>query len=90
MSFITSSLQSICFCLGVIYGEGLGEPYIKQNHDMAFELYLKAATQGHSLAENNLGVIYFEQQNYAAAAKWFEKAAMQVLVSPWSVCRIYF
>src|SRR5260370_22296592 len=57
-------------------GNGVGQDYAK-----AAEYSLKAAEQGHALAQNDLAAIYARglgvKQDYEAAAAWYRKAAEQ-------------
>jgi clan AA aspartic protease (TIGR02281 family) len=58
------------------YGHG-----VTQNYAEAVKWYRKAADQGHSAAQFNLGGMYLYghgvTQNYAEAVKWYRKAADQ-------------
>jgi len=60
----------------------LGRTYdIADQHDKAF-IYLKAAAErGYRIAQNNLGVLYFEglgvSQSYETAAYWYQQSAEQ-------------
>ena len=55
--------------------------YNEQNYIEAVYWYRKAAEQGHTEAQNNLGVCYEYgkgvEQDYEEAAKWYKKAAEQ-------------
>jgi TPR repeat protein len=61
-----------------MYDKGRGVP---QDYAEAMRWYHKAAEQGNTLAQANLGDMYLTgrgvPQNYAAAARWFHKAAEQ-------------
>jgi len=60
--------------LGTKYrkGDGVTKDYIK-----AKEWYAKAAEQGHSESQFELGYFHFDSENYSEAVKWFTKAAEQ-------------
>ncbi|CAK0770180.1 conserved hypothetical protein [Gammaproteobacteria bacterium] len=53
----------------------------QENYVTAFRLWSPLADQGDSLAQYNLGVMYYEgygiPQNYSKAIEWFFKAAKQ-------------
>jgi hypothetical protein len=61
-----------------MYRIGDGVP---QDYKTAVKWYTLAAEQGHSYAQNNLGLIYGNgdgvPQNYKAAVKWYTRAAEQ-------------
>ncbi len=42
-----------------------------------FATDLKLAKQGYAVAQNNVGMRYFQQQNYAKALLWLQKSAAQ-------------
>ncbi len=54
---------------------------VPQDYARAVEWYRKAAEQGHTIAQSNLGFMYAiglgVLQDYAEAVKWFRKAAEQ-------------
>jgi len=60
----------------------LGEG-VEKDLNRAFEHYQKAANQGHSQAQVELGFYYYYQgnsvvaQDYIKAREWFEKSALQ-------------
>ena len=60
--------------LGALYDKGEG---VRQNRAKALAWYLKAADQGLADAQNNLGVIYYKNKDYAQAVVWYRKAADQ-------------
>lgn len=71
--------QGFCdaqFNLGVAHQEGI-EGLIPKSADQALNWYLKAANEGHSDAQNNLGALYGSQSIHGQAAFWFRKAAQQ-------------
>ena len=53
----------------------------KKNYTTAATWYLKAAEQGHLVAQSRLGVIYGEgygvPKNYEISIKWYTRAALQ-------------
>lgn len=63
--------------LGVWYYTGKGA--VAKNESTAFEWFSKAAAQGSSRGQNNLGVMYSSgtgiPQNYEKAVEWYQKAA---------------
>ena len=67
------------FTMGLNYYEGTNG--VIKNYQKAAEYYIKAAEQGHSGAQNNLGYCYENglgvKQSYTKAAKWYRKAAEQ-------------
>lgn len=52
------------------YGEGVAKDFSK-----AAEWYRKAAAQGYTKSEYNLGILYQDMEDYASAAYWYGKAA---------------
>ena len=62
--------------VGYMYSEGLG---VKKVHGNAFNHYKIAAGKGYSDAQFELGYMYDHghgtEKDFAAAIKWFEKAA---------------
>lgn len=60
------------FNLGQAYKLGRGVP---ADGKLAQEWYLKAAQQGHSQAQANLGLILFQNGDREAALPWIQKAA---------------
>jgi Sel1 repeat len=61
--------------LGRIYQQGIG---VKQNNTEAADWYRRAAEQGHSEAQNSLGLLLVaDQRDYPGAAQWFAMAARQ-------------
>ena len=76
------------FMLGLIYAQGCG---VRQSYHDAIEWYSKAAVQGSTKAQNNIGVIHYRKaqgdigflyftseqgnQNIIKAHKWFSIAA---------------
>jgi TPR repeat protein len=61
--------------LGRIYHHGIG---VKQNNTEAADWYRRAAEQGHSDAQNSLGMLLVaDQRDYPGAAQWFALAARQ-------------
>jgi len=66
--------------LGVIYEKGNSTGVTRDNAE-AVKWYRKAAEQGYSHAQNNLGIMYAQgkgvPKDYAVAMAWFEKAAKQ-------------
>ena len=75
--------QAAC---GDIYGYGQG---VAKNYPLAFVYYEKAAVQGHSVAQNKVGVAYWKgegcgcEQSYEKAADWFEKLLVRATQTPW-------
>ena len=70
------------YAIATCYDDGDGGvPGGKVDKAKAASWYLKAANQGHSGAQNNLGVLYARGEGVphskAMAAGWYEKAAMQ-------------
>ncbi|WP_457611300.1 tetratricopeptide repeat protein [Lutibacter sp.] len=63
-----------------LFNDGL-DAYNNGNYEKAVTLWEKAANQGDSNAQFNLGLIYENgygvKQNYKEAMKWFRKAANQ-------------
>ena len=63
--------------LGSIYANGYGE--VKPDNKAALECIRVAASLGSAIAQNNIGVFYWEgiavEENYFEAMKWFRKAA---------------
>ena len=61
-----------------MYALGQGVP---QDYKMAFKWYTKAAEQGYTKSQFNLGVMYRDgvgvPQDYKMAVKWYTKAAEQ-------------
>ena len=61
-----------------VYEKGEG---VKQDYKEAFEWFRKAAEQGNTKAQFNLGLMYYKgqgvKQDYTEAAKWYRKAAAQ-------------
>jgi TPR repeat protein len=59
-----------------MYDDGLGVP---QDYEQAVAWYRKAADQGYSVSQYNLGVMYAQgqgvQQDYVQAHMWFNLAA---------------
>ena len=57
-------------------GDGVSQDYAE-----ALKWYRKAAEQGHSIAQYNVGVLYYRavgtHQDLAEAARWWHKAAVQ-------------
>jgi hypothetical protein len=61
--------------LGRIYHQDIG---VKQNNTEAADWYRRAAEQGHSEAQNSLGLLLVaDQRDYPGAAQWFAMAARQ-------------
>ena len=60
------------YLLGRMYLIGQGRP---QNTEQAIFWFEKSAKQGSSRAQCNLGIIYFEAENYSQAKEWFEQSA---------------
>ena len=60
--------------VGRCYYDGIG---VEQDKDKAYYWYLKSAQKGYDEAQNALGDIYDEKQNYKEAFKWYQKAAGQ-------------
>lgn len=54
---------------------------IEQDHEKAFELYLKAANLNHEYAQNNVALMYEDgigvTKNIEEAIRWYRKAAQQ-------------
>ncbi|KAF9919510.1 hypothetical protein FBU30_010927 [Linnemannia zychae] len=65
--------------LGNLYRDGHGDG--KQDFSAAMTWYRKAADQGHALAQNNIGDMYYYGQgvvrSYETALFWYQKAAAQ-------------
>ena len=69
------------FGVGYAYANGLG---VEKDENEAAKWYRKAADQGHTAAQNNLGVLYLNgkgglPKDEAEAARWYRKAADQGL-----------
>ncbi len=62
------------FRMGNRYYNGNG---VEQSYEKAIEWYTKAATQGYTGAQYNLGVCYYKLKNYEKAAEWYAEAANQ-------------
>ncbi len=60
--------------LGLLYSNGKG---VRRDMNLAKKWYEKAAVQGHISAQCNLGVVYLQLGDYAAAVKWTRRAAKQ-------------
>ena len=60
--------------LGLCYDNGYG---VEKDVDMAFVWYHKAAKQGNSHAQNDVGVYYDHHNNTKTAVVWYHKAAKQ-------------
>jgi cell division septation protein DedD len=60
------------FNMGQAYKLGRG---VQSDMSTAIDWYRKAATQGHSRAEDNLGLLMFQQGDRAAAMPYLQKAA---------------
>lgn len=64
------------YSLGCFYNEGLGVP---QDRHKAFNLFAKAAKQGHKEAQYNVGYMYGNgwgvERNQTLANYWFREAA---------------
>ena len=62
------------YAVGLLYS-------IKQDYQEAFKWFIKAAEQGHAVAQLNLGSMYYNgegvHQDYKEAVKWFNKSAEQ-------------
>ncbi|CAB4411614.1 unnamed protein product [Rhizophagus irregularis] len=58
--------------LGYYYNHGIGT---KINKEMAFELYKIVAEKDHSIAQNNLGDLYKNDEEFKKAFYWYNKAA---------------
>jgi uncharacterized protein len=54
---------------------------VPQDYSEALKWYRRAADQGHSIAQYNLGVLYYRalgvEQDLSEAAKWYRRAAEQ-------------
>ncbi len=61
-----------------MYYNGLG---VERDYEKAIEWYSKAAEQGYSTAQNNLGNMYYNglgvERDYEKAIEWYSKAAEQ-------------
>ena len=71
-----------CTALYALAGFDEGVAAMKaDNFKLAYEEFLKAAEQGHTEAQFNLGAMYHNgegvTQDYAVAAKWLRQAAEQ-------------
>ena len=62
------------FALGFIYDVGFGVP---QDFKKSVNWYLKAAEQGHSGAQLNLGGKEYTKRDFVKAIDWYLKAAEQ-------------
>lgn len=66
------------FALGTMHERGEG---MKQDHNLAFHWYLKAATTGHMGAQFNLGLMYMQgrgkPRNIDEALRWYRASASQ-------------
>ncbi len=65
--------------LGFLYAQGSGG--VVQNHDRALQWFSKAVDKGHSMAMNNLGVMYEQglgvKKDLRLALKYYQQAATQ-------------
>jgi len=57
--------------LGNFYSDGIG---VRPNRDAAMHWYRRAYRQGDSGGANNIGVLYRDENQFARALKWFERA----------------
>lgn len=67
------------FWVGKCYEQGEG---VNENYQSAMEWYMKAAEQGHTLAQYNLAYRYYHENNGLTRKKafdWYKKAAEQGL-----------
>lgn len=62
------------FQLGLHHDQKKG---LLRNKKEAKKWYMEAASNGHVKAQNSLGSIYQEEENYIEAKKWYEMAANQ-------------
>lgn len=62
------------YMLGYIYDRGLGAA---REPSASLDWYTQAAEQGHPFAQNNLGFLYKQQQNWQESLKWYTQAAEQ-------------
>jgi len=62
------------YSLGLCYDEGWG---VQQDTAIAIHLYQLAAIQGYATAQGKLAYLFYSDQNYEEAFKWFLLAAEQ-------------
>lgn len=62
------------YMLGYVYDRGLGTA---KDPSASLDFYTRAAEQGHPFAQNNLGFLYKQQQNWDQALNWYTRAAEQ-------------
>ena len=60
--------------LGKMYSYGVG---VTRNKVTATQFFLRAAKQGHSEAQNDIGTLYLNNENYRSAMVWFKQLAEQ-------------
>jgi len=77
-------LLMVLVFISVAYADLLKEgtnAYNQGNYQKAAKLFKKAANQGNTEAQTDLGSMYYEgegvRQDYKESAKWFKKAANQ-------------
>lgn len=58
--------------LGVMYSSGRGVP---ENNNLATKWYTRAAEQGYTFIQVNLGQQYYGKGEYGSAYKWFKRAS---------------
>ncbi|WP_268808418.1 tetratricopeptide repeat protein [Oceanospirillum multiglobuliferum] len=72
-----------------MYHSGIG---VKQDPEKAFRWFKKAAEQGNTKAQYNLGLMYRSglgvEQDMVKAVMWFKKAAEQELVQAKNILNI--
>lgn len=59
------------------YFSGQFKGVVPVNKEKALEFKLIAARAGYSLAQHDVGILFYGQQNYDEALKWWEAAAAQ-------------
>ena len=73
--------------LGWMYKAGCGT---EKNEEESLRWYRAAAEHGYPLAQELLGVFYYQRGNYVQALEWYEKAAVQGYMSAlWRLGRMY-
>ncbi len=68
--------RSARLLLAALYETGT---MVDKNVQLAEEIYREIATEGHPVAQNNLGALYQRRGDLAQAAEWYRKAAEEGL-----------
>jgi TPR repeat protein len=78
-----TKITKVQYLIGMVYRTG--ESGFKKNVKKAVHWYLKAADQGHSIAQYEIGNMYYYAEGVSKdvveAAKWYRKAAKQGIVT---------